>query len=82
MRGTYSTAGLLRFYEARNTLDSPAVLTVRHLGANPFCKTNVPQVDLFIFPHRSFYFRLFPRKITTLSTDIVSNGGSFHHGSF
>jgi hypothetical protein len=53
MRGTYSTAGLLRFYEARNTLDSPAVLTVRHLGANPFCKTNVPQVvfspiDLFI----------------------------------
>ena len=44
MRGTYSTAGLLRFHQARNTLDCPAVQTVLQLGAVPFCKTNVPQV--------------------------------------
>jgi hypothetical protein len=45
MRGTCSTAGLLRFHGTRKTIDCPAVLTVRRLGALPFCKTNVPQVS-------------------------------------
>jgi hypothetical protein len=53
MRGTCSTAGLLRFHGTRNTIDCPAVLTVRRLGALPFCKTNVPQVPIGVLDHIS-----------------------------
>jgi len=42
VKNTRSTAGMIAFFEPKNTSTSPGVQTVINLGAVPFCKTNVP----------------------------------------
>jgi len=41
--GTYSTAGMIKFYGKKASKDSVAVELIKKLGGIPFCKTNVPQ---------------------------------------
>lgn len=46
VRGYDSTAGLSKFVDLSATEDAALVAALRHLGAIPFCKTNVPQTLL------------------------------------